>query len=469
MKAAWQIIRWLVVVLVAGGSLKLFLDTVGHVPGPGNLGLPFWLWYGNWDAFLKVTGTFIFFLLLLTLPLRKVEWRNAGLFTAFFISLFFEMFGLPLTIFLLAPLLDLPPWIFGHMESHLWAFALAWLGLLPLHLGMYAVMVVSMGLIALGVSLVAIGWATVYTGRGVLVTSGIYSLMRHPQYLGLILIVLAYNIQWPTLPILLLGPILILMYIRQARREDRELESKFGQEFHEYASCIPAFFLFRRPSSRGAAIRPSEERKSWMIVILAAWMLAFAAVPAKAASQGVSVEETLSALGKGHVLGNANAPVTVVEFSDFQCSFCKKFWAHTLPKIKETNIKNGKVRFIFRHFAILGKHSVRAAQGAECAGEQGKFWEYHDRLFANQGAFTGAKLRQYASELKLHVAAFGKCLDSAKYKEKVAGETAVAAFLGARGTPTFFVNGRLLVGAQPFEVFQTVIEEELRKRTSQRK
>ena len=204
-------------------------------------------------------------------------------------------------------------------------------------------------------------------------------------------------------------------------------------------------------------------------VFLALWLGQAASLP-KAASQSVSVEETLEALGKGHALGSANAPVTIVEFSDFQCSFCKKFWADTLPKVKETHIKKGQVRFVYRHFAILGKHSVQAAQGAECAGKQGKFWEYHDRLFANQGglAFTDSKLKQYARELRLNVRAFTQCLDSAKYKETVEGETAVAGFLGARGTPTFFVNGRLLVGAQPFEVFQSVIEEETRKNASKK-
>ncbi len=195
-------------------------------------------------------------------------------------------------------------------------------------------------------------------------------------------------------------------------------------------------------------------------------MFGRAIFPAEVTSQPISVEEALSALGKGHALGSANAPVTIVEFSDFQCSFCKKFWNDTLPRLKETYIKKGKVRFIYRHFAILGKLSEQAAQAAECAGEQGKFWEYHDRLFANQGAFTDGKLKRYAGELKLTAAAFSKCLDSGKYKEKVQGETAVAAFLGGRGTPTFFVNGRLLVGAQPFEVFQAVIEEELRKSAS---
>ena len=204
-------------------------------------------------------------------------------------------------------------------------------------------------------------------------------------------------------------------------------------------------------------------------VFLALWLGQAVSLP-KAASQSVSIEEALEALGKGHALGSANAPVTIVEFSDFQCSFCKKFWADTLPKVKETHIKKGQVRFVYRHFAILGKHSVQAAQGAECAGKQGKFWEYHDRLFANQGglAFTDSKLKQYARELRLNVRAFTQCLDSAKYKETVEGETAVAGFLGARGTPTFFVNGRLLVGAQPFEVFQSVIEEETRKNAAKK-
>jgi len=468
LKAFWEVVRWAAVGLVVSASLWLFIETVTHMPGPASKGLPFWLWYGNWSGFLKVSGVFTLFLLGFTLPRKKVDWKNAGLYTTFLISLFFEMFGLPLTIFLLAPFLDLPLWVFGHMESHLWAFALAWLGILPLHLGTYAVMVISMGLIVLGASLVAVGWATVYNGRGKLVTWGIYSLLRHPQYLGLILIVVAFNIQWPTLPTLILGPVLIVAYIRQARREDKALEATFGLEFIDYLSRLPAFFLFSRPSNRGAAIRPSEGRKSWMIVILAAWMLAFAGVPARAASPSLSVEKTLAAFGKGPTLGNANAPVTIVEFSDFQCSFCRKFWADTLPKLKDTYIRQGKARFIYRHFAILGKFSEQAAMAAECAGEQGKFWEYHDKLFANQGglAFTQSKLEHHARELGLKAANFKRCLTTEKYREKVEGETAVAASLGARGTPTFFVNGRLMVGAQPLEVFQAIIEEELGKSTS---
>jgi protein-disulfide isomerase len=183
-----------------------------------------------------------------------------------------------------------------------------------------------------------------------------------------------------------------------------------------------------------------------------------------------SAKEVLAALGGGPTLGSAKAPVTIVEFSDFQCSFCRKFWVDTLPKLKDTYIKQGKVRFTYRHFAILGKVSEQAAMAADCAGEQGKFWEYHDQLFANQGglAFTQSKLKQYAGAIGLKAANFNRCLITEKYRKKVEGETAVAASLGGRGTPMFFVNEQLMVGAQPFDFFQTVIEEKLGKSISKK-
>lgn len=210
----------------------------------------------------------------------------------------------------------------------------------------------------------------------------------------------------------------------------------------------------------------ARKKGAWTIIALA-WVVAMIFFPAPAASQPLTVEEILAALGKGPALGRNDAPVTIIEFSDFQCSFCKRFWSNTLPKIKESYINQGRVRFVYRHFAILGKFSQQAAMASECAAEQGKFWEYHDKLFTSQGwsALSDSKLKQYARELKLDPQDFDRCVDSNKYKKKVEGETAMAASLGARGTPAFFVNRRFLAGAQPFEVFRRVIESELKKKS----
>jgi len=196
-------------------------------------------------------------------------------------------------------------------------------------------------------------------------------------------------------------------------------------------------------------------------------LILFFLLSAGAVGQPVERKEILSYLTQnGPIKGDKKAPVTLIEFSDFQCSFCRKFWNKTLPLIEERYIKTGKVKFTYRHFAILGKPSKAAAQAAECAGEQGKFWDYHDKLFASAGslfAFSRGRLKGYARELGLEDKVFTHCLDSGKYSKKVDGETSIAASLGARGTPAFFLNGRLIVGAQPFKVFEAVIEKALKK------
>jgi protein-disulfide isomerase len=192
-----------------------------------------------------------------------------------------------------------------------------------------------------------------------------------------------------------------------------------------------------------------------------------------AIAQPVTAEEVVARLAKGgHSRGTDQAPVTLIEFSDFRCSFCRKFWQDTLPAIEKKYIKTGKVRFIYRHLAVLGPPSVVSAQAAECAGEQGKFWPYHDTLFSNAGspmAFSDGRLKGYAKELKLSSSEFNRCLDSGKYRNKVEGETGVASYLGIRGTPAFLINGQLLVGAQPFEAFESVIERELKKTSASKK
>ena len=191
--------------------------------------------------------------------------------------------------------------------------------------------------------------------------------------------------------------------------------------------------------------------------------LALGTSGAEAATQADALLEALER-GPGPNKGNADAPVTIVEFSDFQCSFCRKFWRETLPRIEEKYIRTGSVRFVYRHLAILGPPSVQAAIAAECAHEQGKFWPYHDRLFANAGPFalTTSNLKRYAEELELDRGRFGACLDAERPREKVERETDVGRAIGMTGTPGFLINGGRLIGAQPYEVFERIIEARLK-------
>ncbi len=162
----------------------------------------------------------------------------------------------------------------------------------------------------------------------------------------------------------------------------------------------------------------------------------------------------------GPTKGQADAPITIVEFSDFQCAFCRKFWKETLPKIEAAYINTGKVRFVYRHLIALGPLSEQAAHGAECAQEQGKFWPYHDLLFERTGplAFTQGKLKEYARELGLDGGAFDACMASGRHKDRIRRETEVARYLGATGTPTFLINGQLLIGSHPFETFDRILD-----------
>ena len=129
-------------------------------------------------------------------------------------------------------------------------------------------------------------------------------------------------------------------------------------------------------------------------------------------------------------------------------------------------MQTGQVRFGYIHFAFLGDESFLAAEATECADEQGQFWEYHDYLFThqggeNQGAFSSANLKAFAGAVGLDEAAFAECLDAGRYTQIVRQETAFAQQLGVQSTPTFALNGRPIVGGQPFETFQQLIEAEL--------
>jgi protein-disulfide isomerase len=162
-----------------------------------------------------------------------------------------------------------------------------------------------------------------------------------------------------------------------------------------------------------------------------------------------------------HFKGDPDAPVTIVEFSDFRCPYCGRFTNGAGRQIDEQYVEAGLVRFGYQHFAFLGPESQMAAEASECAAEQDAFWEYHDVLFGSQAAVNIDGLSQFADELELDVEAFGACLGSGKYTSLVRGETESAQSLGVTGTPSFLINGRPLVGALPFDAFQQVIDAAL--------
>jgi len=161
------------------------------------------------------------------------------------------------------------------------------------------------------------------------------------------------------------------------------------------------------------------------------------------------------------VKGPKDAPVTLVEFTDFHCPFCGKVVATLKDVMREYD---GKIRWVFRDFPIASLHpgAPKAAEAARCAGEQGKFWEYHDLLFESQSAATIEDFKRSAEHLKLELKSFGQCLDTGKHRAAVEADVQEGARLGITGTPTFFINGRILVGAQPLENFRKIIEAELR-------
>jgi len=159
--------------------------------------------------------------------------------------------------------------------------------------------------------------------------------------------------------------------------------------------------------------------------------------------------------------GPENAPITIIEFSDYQCPYCKRWFDDVYAKLKEAY--PDQVRFVFRDFPLTSIHpeAQPAAEAANCANEQGVYWEYHDKLFGGGEELGQAAYEKYAGQLSLDMTRFKQCLAERRYQKEVEADLDYAANLGINSTPTFFINGIPVIGAQPFEVFQYVIDKEL--------
>lgn len=173
------------------------------------------------------------------------------------------------------------------------------------------------------------------------------------------------------------------------------------------------------------------------------------------------------------VKGDPNAPITIVEFSDFQCPFCARFFTTTLPLIEKNYIETGKVKFVYRDFPLpdIHQNAIPAAIAAECADEQGMFWEYHDKIFENQLLWQDldkqnvvSTFEQFAKELGLDTESFNTCLESAKYLDEVQNDLNDGVSYGVTGTPGFFIGNEkigytMVSGAQPYASFEQLLDQ----------
>lgn len=240
--------------------------------------------------------------------------------------------------------------------------------------------------------------------------------------------------------------------------------------------------MSKRQEMRDKRVR--QQRNNRLVAIglisLGALVLAFLLIypSIKPVGEITTIEPNPRPQADRNAMGDPAAPVRIVEYSDFQCPYCVRFWETTEAQIVEDYVKTGKVYFIYRSMGnfvsdninqsinTVNTESQDAAHAAYCAADENLYWEYHDMLFTNwngenEGAFARKRLDAFAEALGLDMAAFKACMDSEKYMDDVELDGVEGRQAGINGTPSFVINGKLVEGAQPFSVFQQEIEAAL--------
>ncbi len=218
--------------------------------------------------------------------------------------------------------------------------------------------------------------------------------------------------------------------------------------------------------------RPVKKKQTGLSAIPATyWLIGLVAVMVALALIvliGMPAAATERAKATGNTLGDANAPVTLEVYADFQCPVCGQFDRGTLKQIEDKYVKTGKVKIVYNHFAFIGDESTRAAEASECANAQGKFWEYADTLFnnqagENQGAFSDANLEKFAQQVSLDMDQYRTCMQARTYLSKVQTSTQNGTARGVNATPTIFINGQLARGAISLAQFESIAGPLLRQ------
>ncbi|MBI2591124.1 MAG: DsbA family protein [Candidatus Brennerbacteria bacterium] len=224
--------------------------------------------------------------------------------------------------------------------------------------------------------------------------------------------------------------------------------------------------------------QPNQQQKDYFLpasILVAGVLIAGSVIystglkntPIKPLQADLGIIATTPQIGDDVILGDKNAPITIVEFGDYQCPFCGRFFSETEARLRKEYIETGKAKMVYKDFAFLGPESDAAAQAAECAKDQGKYWVYHDALYneeiadnqENNGNLTFDRLKEIAVENGLQKSQFDSCFDSKKYEAEVRGDYDEAQALGVKATPTIFINDQKFEGALPFSVFQEVIDK----------